>query len=50
MMNKIIKKIKNDEWKYNFIDNNWKLLSKKWFDYARDFSEWFSGVYIKWKW
>jgi len=22
-----LKKIKNDKWKYNFIDKNWKLIS-----------------------
>jgi len=45
-----LKKVKNKEWKYNFLDKKWKLISEEWFDYAYEFSEWYAAVKIEWKW
>jgi len=45
-----LKKVRNNEWKYNFMNENWKLISNIWFDSAYKFSEWYAAVKIEWKW
>jgi len=45
-----LKKVKNKEWKYNFINEEWKLISKDWFDYVDKFFDWYAAIYIEWKW
>jgi len=46
---KIFKTEKN--WKYNFINENWDLISKDWFDYVYKFNEtkWIWKVVLNWK-
>lgn len=39
-------KIINKWWKYNFQDENWKIVSKLWFDWAKSFYNWFALVKI----
>jgi len=45
-----MKIIKNEEWKYNIISKDWKLISNIWFDRLKNFSEWFIAIEIDWRW
>lgn len=39
-------KVENN-WKFNYLDKNWNYISKKWFDEAEEFKNWYAIVRIE---